>query len=82
MYLVSKATTDTSTGKFVAPPGTTEALQKYIDLKGAACASATAASAPPGCELVGQAKDMITQLGGTVTVNFATPAAGKKTNKK
>ncbi len=81
MYLVSKATTDTATGKFVAPAGTTEAL-KYIDLKGAACAGATAAAAPPGCELVGQAKDMITQLGGTVTVNFATPAAGKKTNKK
>jgi tetratricopeptide (TPR) repeat protein len=84
MFLVSKATTDTTTGKFVAPPGTTEALQKYIDLKGAACASATATSAPPGCEFVGQAKDMITQLGGTVTVNFANPNApsGKNTKKK
>jgi len=81
MYLVSKATTDTATGKFVAPPGTTDALQKYIDLKGAACASATATSAPPGCELVGQAKDMITQLGGTVQVNFANPNAAPKKKK-
>jgi len=80
MYLVSKATTDTTTGKFVAPPGTTEALQKYIDLKGAACASATATSAPAGCENVGAAKDMITQLGGTVSVNFQNP--NSQTKKK
>jgi tetratricopeptide (TPR) repeat protein len=82
MYLVSKATTDTTTGKFVAPPGTTDALQKYIDLKGAACASATSTSAPAGCENVGAAKDMITQLGGTVSVNFQNPNSQPKKKGK
>jgi Tfp pilus assembly protein PilF len=82
VFLASKATTDPS-GKIIALPGTTEALQKYIDLKGAACATATATSAPAGCELVGSAKDLITQLGGTVSTTFQNPNAPstKKTKK-
>ena len=81
VFLASKATTD-STGKIMAPPGTTEALQKYVDLKGAACASATATSAPPGCELVASAKDLITQLGGTVSTTFQNPNAASGNTKK
>jgi Flp pilus assembly protein TadD len=81
VFLASKATTD-ATGKITALPGTTDALQKYIDLKGAACASATSSSAPPGCELVGAAKDMITQLGGTVSTTFQNPNAPANNTKK
>jgi tetratricopeptide (TPR) repeat protein len=84
VFLASKATTDPS-GKIIALPGTTDALQKYVDLKGAPCASATATSAPPGCELVASAKDLITQLGGTVSTTFQNPnapPAGSNTKKK
>jgi tetratricopeptide (TPR) repeat protein len=84
VVLASKATTD-PTGKIVAQPGTTEALQKYIDLKGAACATATTTSAPAGCELVGAAKELIAGLGGTVSTTFQNPnapAANSNNNKK
>lgn len=91
VFLASKATTD-PTGKIIAQPGTIDALQKFIDLKGASCASANATSAPPGCETVGAAKELVAQLGGTVSTTFTNPAAaaaaaaaaqsGKKSNKK
>jgi tetratricopeptide (TPR) repeat protein len=74
VYLASKAKTDPS-GKIIAEPGTIEALQKYVELKGPGCASATATSAPPGCELVGAAKEMATQLGGTLSTTYQTPNA-------
>jgi len=61
MYLVSKATTDAS-GKIVAPPGTTDALQKYLNLK-------------PDGPMAASAKEMITQLGGTVSTTFSNPKA-------
>jgi tetratricopeptide (TPR) repeat protein len=80
LYLAAKATPDPS-GKIIVQPGTIEALQKYIDLKGAACASATATSAPAGCEMVPTAKDMIAQLGGTLNVNITTPTAASKKKK-
>lgn len=81
VFLASKATTDAN-GKIIAPPGTTDALQKYIDLKGAACATATATSAPAGCELVASAKDLISQLGGTVATTFQNPNAPANNKKK
>jgi tetratricopeptide (TPR) repeat protein len=84
VYLASKAQTDPS-GKIVAVPGTIEALQKYIDLKGPTCASATATSAPAGCELVGAAKEMAAQLGSTISTTYQNPAAAaaaKKGGKK
>jgi tetratricopeptide (TPR) repeat protein len=83
IYLASKANTDPS-GKVIAVPGTIEALQKYIDLKGPACASATATSAPAGCENVGAAKGMIEQFGGTLNTSYTNPNATqqKKGGKK
>lgn len=85
VYLASKAQTDPS-GKVIAVPGTIEALQAYVSLKGAACASATATSAPPGCELVGAAKEMVAQLGGTLSTTYTNPNApapkGNATPKK
>ena len=90
VFLASKAATD-PTGKIIAQPGTIEALQKFIDLKGATCSAATATSAPPGCETVGAAKEIVSQLGGTVSTSFTNPAAAaaaaaqqnnKKTNNK
>ena len=82
VFLASKATTDPS-GKIIAQPGTVEALQKFIDLKGAACASATATSAPAGCETVGAAKELVSQLGGTVSTSFSNPnAPAANSNKK
>lgn len=81
VYLASKAQTDPS-GKIVAQPGTIEALQKYIDLKGSACASATTTSAPPGCELVAAAKEMAAQLGSTISTTYQNPAAAAAAQKK
>lgn len=84
VFLASKATTDPS-GKIIAQPGTIEALQKYIDLKGAACATATATSAPAGCETVASAKELVAGLGGTVSTTFQNPnapAAGAAAGKK
>lgn len=61
VFLASKATADAS-GKIVAPAGTTEALQKYLDLK---------ADGP----MAASAKELITQLGGTVSTTFSNPNA-------
>jgi len=52
-------------GKFVFPPGTVEAFQKYIDL------------APTGPNAQA-CKDMITQLGGSIQTTFTNPNAPKK----
>ncbi len=67
VYLASKATADAS-GKVVAAPGTTEALQKYLQLK-------------PDGPFAASAKELITQLGGTVNTTFTNPNA-KSNNKK
>lgn len=65
VYLASKATADAS-GKIVAAPGTIDALQKYLDLK-------------PDGPFAASAKDLISQLGGTVSTTFTNPSAkGKK----
>ena len=62
--LMGKATTDTS-GKIVAPPGTTEALQKYLELK------------PDGPFAQG-AKDLLASLGAKVETNFSKGNQKKK----
>lgn len=66
LSLMGKATTDPS-GKIVAPPGTAEAFQKYLDLK-------------PDGPYAQPSKDMMASLGATVNTNFSNrPApAGKK----
>ena len=65
LSLMGKATTDTS-GKIIAPPGTIEAFQKYLELK-------------PDGPFAQPSKDMIASLGGTVQTNFSNrPAAQKK----
>jgi tetratricopeptide (TPR) repeat protein len=52
-------------GKITVPPGTVEAFQKYLQL------------APDG-KNAQVAKDMLTQLGGTIETNFKNPVAPKK----
>jgi tetratricopeptide (TPR) repeat protein len=68
--LMSKATTGKD-GKFVAPPGTAEAFQKYLELK-------------PDGQLAQPAKDMLASIGASVETTFgkqkAAPAAKKKPN--
>lgn len=64
LSLMGKATTDAS-GKIVAPPGTAEAFQKYLDLK-------------PDGPFAQPAKDMITSLGATVQTNFSNRPANQK----
>lgn len=67
--MAGKATTDSS-GKIVAPPGTIDALQKYLDLK-------------PDGPYAQSAKELIAQLGGTVSTTYQNPNAPKtKTRKK
>jgi tetratricopeptide (TPR) repeat protein len=68
VYLASKATADKS-GKIVAAPGTTEALQKYLELK-------------PDGPFAPSAKELIAQLGGTVSTTFTNPNAPPAGNKK
>jgi tetratricopeptide (TPR) repeat protein len=68
--LVGKATMDPS-GKTIAPPGTVEALQKYVELK-------------PDGPNAESAKALIAALGGSVQTkysdpNAAPPKGGKKT---
>jgi len=65
VYLASKATAD-STGKIIAQPGTIESLQKYLDLK-------------PDGQFAPSAKELIAQLGGTVSTTYSNPNAPKKT---
>ncbi len=68
--LVGKATMDKA-GKMVAPDGTIEALQKYVQLK-------------PDGPNAQAAKDLIAALGSTVSVNYKDPnaPAPKATQKK
>jgi tetratricopeptide (TPR) repeat protein len=68
--LAGKASTDAS-GKVIPPPGTVEALQKYLELK------PDGANAPA-------AKEMIAALGGSVSTTFTNPNApkGKTAPKK
>jgi tetratricopeptide (TPR) repeat protein len=61
VYLASKATSDAS-GKIIAAPGTMEALQKYIELK-------------PDGPMAPSAKELIAQLGGSVSTTFKNPNA-------
>jgi Flp pilus assembly protein TadD len=65
LSLAAQATVDKD-GKFVAPPGTIESFQKYLDLT----------PNGPSAQLC---KDMITQLGGSIQTDFKNPA--KKTKK-
>lgn len=67
VVLASQATTDPS-GKIIAPAGTIDALQKYIDLK-------------PDGPMVPSAKEMIQTLGGTVSTTFSNPNAPKNAPK-
>jgi tetratricopeptide (TPR) repeat protein len=66
--MAGKATTDKS-GKIIAPPGTIEALQKYLDLK-------------PDGSYAESAKELIAQLGGTVSTTYQNPNAPKGKKKK
>jgi tetratricopeptide (TPR) repeat protein len=65
--LVGQATVDKD-GKFVAPPGTIESFQKYLEL------------APSGPNAQA-AKDTLTQLGGSVQTSFKNPNAPQKKKK-
>ena len=67
VYLASKATADAS-GKIIAAPGTNEALQKYLELK-------------PDGPFAPSAKELIAQLGGTVSTTFTNPNAPTKKKK-
>jgi tetratricopeptide (TPR) repeat protein len=64
LSMAGQATVDKD-GKFVAPPGTIDAFQKYLAL------------APNGPNAQ-PAKDMITQLGGSIQTTYANPNAPKK----
>jgi tetratricopeptide (TPR) repeat protein len=71
--LVGKATLDPASGKMVAPPGTVEALQKYVQLK-------------PDGPNADSAKQLIAALGASVKVDYKdpnapAPKAAKKTSK-
>jgi Tfp pilus assembly protein PilF len=68
VYLASKATTD-PTGKIIAAPGTIESLQKYLELK-------------PDGAFAGSAKELIAQLGGSVSTKFSNPNAPQNNQKK
>jgi tetratricopeptide (TPR) repeat protein len=63
LSLMGKATTDPS-GKIVAPAGTAEAFQKYLELK-------------PDGPFAQPSKDMLASMGSTVQTNFKA-APGKK----
>jgi len=64
LSLAGQATVDKD-GKFIAPPGTMEAFQKYVEL------------APNGPNAAA-CKDMIAQLGGGIQTSFTNPNATKK----
>jgi len=66
--LAGRATTD-PTGKVIPPPGTVEALQKYLDLK-------------PDGAFAPAAKEMIAALGATVSTSFRNPNAPPPAPKK
>jgi tetratricopeptide (TPR) repeat protein len=68
--LVGKATLDQKTGKMIAPDGTIEALQKYLQLK-------------PDGPNAQPAKDLIAALGSSVNVDYKDPnAPAPKSGKK
>jgi tetratricopeptide (TPR) repeat protein len=64
LMLMAKATT-TPDGKMVPPPGTTEAFQKYLELK------------PDGKDAEA-AKAMLTAMGSAIQTNYVNPDAKKK----
>lgn len=64
LNLMNRATADAS-GKFTAPPGTSEAFQKYLEVS----------PSGPNAET---AKLMLQQLGSTVETSFGKPKATKK----
>jgi len=68
VYLTSKASTDPS-GKIVPAPGTIDALQKYLQLK-------------PDGPFAGSAKELIAQLGASVSTTFQAPGATNNKKKK
>ncbi len=68
LFLAGKAVPDPS-GKIIVPPGTIEALQKYVELK-------------PDGPNAQVAKDMIAQLGGTLNVQVTNPNAPAASKKK
>ncbi len=63
--LLGKATTDPKTGKVVPPPGTAEALHRYLELK-------------PDGPYAQSAKEMLAQLGENVQTKISNPNAKKK----
>jgi len=67
--LLGKATMDPTGTKMVAPPGTVEALQKYLELK----------PAGPNAE---SAKQLIAALGATIQANYKDPNAPATKNTK
>jgi Tfp pilus assembly protein PilF len=67
--LVGKSMLDGATGKMIAPPGTVEALQKYVQLK-------------PDGPNAESAKQLIAALGSSVSVNYKDPNAPTKSAKK
>jgi tetratricopeptide (TPR) repeat protein len=68
LVLMNKVTLDKD-GKMQAPPGTVEALQKYLSLK------------PDGANAEG-AKAILEQLGSTVQTSFERPGAKQPANQK
>jgi tetratricopeptide (TPR) repeat protein len=68
LVLMNKVTLDKD-GKMIAPPGTVEALQKYLSLK------------PDGVNAEG-AKAILEQLGTTVQTSFERPGAKQPANQK
>jgi tetratricopeptide (TPR) repeat protein len=67
--MLGKATMDTATGKMVAPAGTVEALQKYLQLK-------------PDGPNAASAKELITALGATIQANYKDPNVPASKTKK
>ncbi len=66
--LIGKGTTDSKTGKVIAPDGTAEQFQKYLDLK-------------PDGPFAQSSKDMLTALGSDVQTKITNPDAVKKKKK-
>lgn len=66
--MMGKATTGKD-GKFVAPPGTAECFQKYLELK-------------PDGPMAQPSKDMLASLGSSVETTFGKPKAAPAAKKK
>jgi tetratricopeptide (TPR) repeat protein len=65
IFLISKASVDSKTGKVTPVPGTAEAFQKYLSLK-------------PDGPFADSAKAMLTSLGATVDTSYQNPSGSKK----